>query len=285
MNARRTSTGRQALSLAVAAAMALGTEGQALAAMAPTAGTKGQVSASAETSAQPTANDLSAQAIDRFKAKDYEGAVRLFEEAHKLDPNPNYLFNIGRVYEEKGDIRAAVDFYGRFVKEPGVELESRELALQRLRVLKAILQETDAQARPPGDEPPKDEPKPVAEGPKEPTPVQPPPKEDPSIGKLRGAGFALLGVGGVAMVVGGILGGVTLSKQKQLEGLHDYDARLELGKQGRSLAVTTDVLIISGGALLLTGVILVGVSASKRRANSVAARRVWPTGFGLAGRF
>jgi hypothetical protein len=205
-----TSTARRATALAVAAALTFCTEGQALAAMAQGAGAQGQVSASAETPAAPTPNDLSAQAIDRFKAKDYEGAARLFDEAYKLDPNPNYLFNIGRVYEEKGDIRAAVDYYQRFVKEPGVELESRELALQRLRVLKAILQETDAQNKPPGDQP-KDTP-PVAEGPKdEPKPEQPPP-DDAKPKKMRTAGFVLLGIGGVGMAVGGILGGVTLSK-------------------------------------------------------------------------
>ena len=53
---------------------------------------------------------------------------------------------IGRVFEEKGDIRSAVDYYQRFVKEPGVDIGSRELAVQRLRVLKAILNETEAPA-------------------------------------------------------------------------------------------------------------------------------------------
>jgi tetratricopeptide (TPR) repeat protein len=286
VNAQRTSTARRATSLAVAAALALGTEGQALAAMAPAAGTKGQVSAStpAPTGA-PTPGDLSAQAIDRFKAKDYDAAAKLFEEAYKLDSNPNYLFNIGRVYEEKGDIRAAVDYYQRFVKEPGVELEARELALQRLRVLKAILEETDGKKEPPTDEP-KDEQPPPVEGPKEPTKTQPePPAEDPGAKKMWTAGFVLLGIGAVGMAVGGILGGVTLSKQNQLEGIHDYKARVDLAEQGRGLALGTDVLLGVGGALVLTGIILVGVSASKRRAKAVAARRVWPTGLGLAGRF
>ena len=77
------------------------------------------------------------------------GECALFEQAYAIDPNPNYLFNIGRVYEEKGDIRSAVDHYQRFVKEPGVDIGSRELAVQRLRVLKAILNETEAPAATP----------------------------------------------------------------------------------------------------------------------------------------
>jgi tetratricopeptide (TPR) repeat protein len=271
----RTSTGHKAMSLALAAVMTLGTEGQVLAAMAPATGPSGQVAASGQ-----SAGDLSAQAIDRFKAKDYDAAARLFDEAYKLDPNPNYLFNIGRVYEEKGDIRNAVDYYQRFVKEPGVELESRELALQRLRVLKAILQETDA-----AEAKPEPETKPEPEPETKPEPIRQPPPEDPRPRKLQLAGYGLLAVGGVATVVGGILGGVTLAKQNELAGIHDYNSRVDLAARGKSLALGTDVLIFTGGALLVTGVILVAVGAAKRKGKSVAARRVLPAGFGLVARF
>lgn len=287
----RASIGHKAWSLALAAAMILGTEGQVLAAMAPAKGSKGQAAGEATAtgpaeaqppaSGGPTASDLSGQAIERFKAKDYDAAARLFDEAYKLDPNPNYLFNIGRVYEEKGDIRAAVDYYQRFVKEPGVELESRELALQRLRVLKAILQETDAAAQP--EEQPKPEPEPVKT---EPEPAKPAPApEDPRPRKLQVAGYGLLAVGGVATVVGGILGGVTLSRQNRLDETTDFQSRVDLAEGGRSLALGTDVLLFTGGALLLTGVILVAVGASKRKAGAVARRRVVPTGLGVMARF
>lgn len=273
MTATRASTGHKMLSLALAATLTLGTEGQVLAAMAAETGSIGQEAG------EPTASDLSGQAIERFKAKDYDAAARLFDEAYKLDPNPNYLFNIGRVYEEKGDIRSAVDYYQRFVKEPGVELESRELALQRLRVLKAILAETDAKAAP-DPEPKKPDPEPA-----KPEPVKAPPPEDPRPRKLQLAGFGLLAVGGVATVVGGVLGGVTLSKQNELADIHDFDTRVDLAARGKSLALGTDVLIFTGGALLLTGVILVAVGASRRKAANASARRVQPTGLGLVARF
>lgn len=261
------------MAILVAAAMLVVGEGRALAA-APPAGAKGQAGASA----QPTAADLSAQAIERFGAKDYDAAVRLFEEAHKLDPVPNYLFNIGRVYEEKGDIRAAVDYYQRFVKEPGVELAARELALSRLKVLKAILAETE-EKKPDEDAPKPEEPPPTKV---EPSPAKAEPPPD-NTRKMRLAGFALLGVGGAAMATGGVLGGLALSKENQLAENHDYAMRVDLAKSGTSLALGTDVLLGLGGALLLTGVILVGVSVAKKRRADVA--RVWPAGLGLAGRF
>lgn len=178
-----------AAALAVALGVAPGASGQALATMSGETGEAIQEPAAA----QPSAADLSAQAIERFQVQDYDAAVRLFEEAYAIDTVPNYLFNIGRVYEEKGDIRSAVDYYQRFVKEPGVEIEARELALQRLRVLRGVLQETDpeeqpkpepAEATPPAAEGPRPEPQPEA-------PPLPPPPPDPK--KLAGAG--LLGAG------------------------------------------------------------------------------------------
>ncbi|WP_096334398.1 tetratricopeptide repeat protein [Nannocystis exedens] len=236
-----------------------------------------------QAAAQPTAADLSAQAIERFKARDYDAAVRLFEEAYAIDKVPNYLFNIGRVYEEKGDIRAAVDYYQRFVKEPGVEIEARDLALQRLRVLKGILQETDpAEAKPAPAAP---APAPVAEGPKpEPAPVKPA-APDPKWRTMKLAGAGLLGVGGGALLVGGVLGGLALSKQSQLDATHDFAARQDLKRDGERLALATDVLIIGGAVLALTGVVLVAVGVSKGKSSAVAERRVLPTGTGLVARF
>ncbi|MDC0719844.1 tetratricopeptide repeat protein [Nannocystis bainbridge] len=231
---------------------------------------------------QPSAADLSAQAIERFQARDYDAAVRLFEEAYAIDRVPNYLFNIGRVYEEKGDIRSAVDYYQRFVKEPGVEIEARDLALQRLRVLKGILQETDPAAKP---APVAATPEPVVEGPKPaPEPPRPAPP-DPKWRTMKLTGAGLLGAGGGALIVGAVLGGLTLSKQNQLDTTHDWAARQDLVQGGQRLAVATDVLLIGGAVVALTGAILLGVGVSKGKSKNVAERRVLPTGTGLVARF
>lgn len=265
-----------ALAGSLVAGVVPGTQGQVLAAMSSGAGSMEQAAA------QPSAADLSAQAIERFNARDYDAAVRLFEEAYAIDKVPNYLFNIGRVYEEKGDIRSAVDYYQRFVKEPGVEIEARDLALQRLRVLKGILQETDPGEKPAEAAP---TPAPVVEGPKpEPPPVRPA-APDPKWRKMKLTGAGLLGVGGGALIVGGVLGGLTLSRQNQLDATHDYAARQDLKQGGERLAIATDVLIIGGAVLALTGVALLAVGISKGKSSAVAQRRVLPTGTGLVARF
>ncbi|MFY0531028.1 hypothetical protein [Nannocystis pusilla] len=101
--------------------------------------------------------------------------------------------------------------------------------------------------------------------------------------KLTGAG--LLGVGGGALIIGGVLGGLTLSKQNQLDATHDYAARQDLKQGGERLAIATDVLIIGGAVLALTGVALLAVGISKGKSSAVAQRRVLPTGTGLVARF
>lgn len=205
------------------------------------------------------AGDLSAQAIERFKAKDYDAAVRLFEQAYAIDPNPNYLFNVGRVYEEKGDIRSAVDHYQRFVKEPGVDIGSRELAVQRLRVLKAILNETEAPATTPN--PPQSGPTPA------PTPAGGDRVDNPDPKKtMRLGGYALIAVGGVSMLVGGLFGGLTLGKKKDLDDSHVISDRQSLAHQGQTFAVISDVTLFTGAALLVTGVALAVVGRKPRAA-------------------
>lgn len=270
----------RAVSLLASASLVFcaGTSGHVLAASQdPAAGIEPAAPATGEV-APGTAADLSGQAIERFKARDYDAAARLFEQAYALDPNPNYLFNVGRVYEEKGDIRSAADYYQRFVKEPGVEIESRELALQRLRVLRAILHETEPQ---PG-QPAGATPGPTADA------GQPAPgtgADEPDRKKsMRLGGYALLGVGGVSMVVGGIFGGLTLAKKKELNGADMVVERQSLAHQGKTFALVSDVTLFSGAALAVAGLVLVLVARKPRATASSPSSALTPTfGRGQAG--
>ncbi len=258
----------RAVSLLASASLVLcaGTSGHVLAASqdpaagaGASAGTGAALTTPAAQAPAPgTADDLSGQAIERFKARDYDAAARLFEQAYALDPNPNYLFNVGRVYEEKGDIRSAADYYQRFVKEPGVEIESRELALQRLRVLRAILHETDPE---PG------QPATAASGPQaDATPPAPTPGADETdrSKSMRLGGYALLGVGSISVLVGGVFGGLTLAKKNELDDIHMADERKALAREGKTFALVSDVTLFTGAALAVTGLVLVLVARKGR---------------------
>jgi tetratricopeptide (TPR) repeat protein len=213
------------------------------------------------------ASKLSDQAIEKFQAKDYDGAVALFEQAYSIDPEPNYLFNIGRVHEEAGNLEKAVEFYAKFVKQPGVDIDSREVALDRLKVLRAILEETT--------EKPKDEPKddPDDDQAVEPPPPQPPVDEDAKRKKknIRIAGFVLLGIGAGALIGGGVAGGLAQGDYNKAQDATDPAEGAALLDSSQTKSLAANVLFPVGGALALTGVILVAVGFAKPKSTSRVA--------------
>jgi tetratricopeptide (TPR) repeat protein len=216
------------------------------------------------------AEQLSARAIEEFNAKNYDKAVELFKQAYEVDPQPNYLFNIGRVYEEAGNLESAVDFYGQFVKQPGVDIDAREVALERLRVLRAILEETKQPD-------PKDDPEPDPEPEVEPQP-DPEPVPDPSLEKdkrkrkvMRGAGFGLLGVGAGVLIGGAVLGALAQGDNRKADEAASLAERRDLLGSSQGKALGADVMFGIGGALLVTGVVLVALGFSKPKSGSKVA--------------
>lgn len=211
---------------------------------------------------------LSDAAVAAFKAREYDKAVDLFQQAYALDPQPNYLFNIGRVYEEKGDLEKAVANYQEFVKQPGVDLEARENATARLKVLRQTLAELREDAEP--------EAKPDA------TPIDPGPSpaEEAAAAKkrkMRIAGYSLLGVGGGALVIGAVFGGLALGKSNDAKDAAFVDDKLSLRQEAKGRAAVGDGLLITGGVLAAAGLALVLATLGKGRAKAgtdTAAGRV-----------
>lgn len=217
---------------------------------------------------------LSEEAIAKFQAKDYDGAIELFERAYELDPQPNYLFNIGRVHEEAGNLEAAVKYYAKFVKQPGVDLDSRGVALERLKVLREIVQETGEPDEPEpdaseSDDSESDEPQDQLE------PAEPPPPVDDGAAKkrkaMRGAGFGLLGVGAAALIAGGVVGGLAQADNNNAGSAATPNESQDLLDSSQTKALAADVMFGVGGALVLTGVILVAVGFKKPKTSERVA--------------
>lgn len=240
------------------------------------------------------ADALSDEAVLKFEAKAYDEAVDLFEQAHAIDPQPNYLFNIGRVYEEKGDLENAIVFYQRFVGESGVDLESRQVATERLKVLREAVKQLH-------DEP--------AGGTTEPGPAtDPQPERDTEVDrpqdtertrKLRIAGYSLMGVGGAALIAGGAVGGVALGTTRDADDAMFVDDQESLRRKARTQAGAADGLFIAGGVLAVVGLVLVlstlraGQGGRAKASRATAERRTsfapafgrTGVGFGLQHRF
>jgi hypothetical protein len=204
------------------------------------------------------ADTLSDEAVEAFKAKDYDTAIDKFQRAYDLDPQPNYKFNIGRVYEEKGgleNLEQAVKFYQEFVQSPGVDLESREAATQRLKVLRPTVEELRAQ-KAAADDGTDDPTTPATDAAAD----RPPPVDDGAKArkrKLRIAGYSLIGVGGLGLVIGSVFGGLALSKSNDADDAPHIDDRISLRQEAKSRAAVADGLLITGGVLAGVGLILV----------------------------
>ncbi len=234
-------------------------------------------------SVESQVDELNARAIEKFQAKEYEQAVALFEEAYALQPEPNYLFNIGRIYEESGNLERSVEFYERFVKEPGVPLDARERGLERLRVLRAILEETAPKPEPEVE--PEPEPEPEAEPETKPEPEPEPEPEPTKPPALRIAGYAVLGTGGVLLATAGVLAGLAKARANELVDQHTLERRNDTIESGRAMALSADVLFGVGGAATVAGLVMVLVTVRRKpEASARASVSPWVTrhGSGLA---
>lgn len=230
-------------------------------------------------SAASDAPDVAAmvtEASAAFDAGDFDGAVAAFERAYAAKPDPRFLYNIGRIHEEAGQLDLAVVYYRRFVAEPGVELEQRDLASQRIEVLTRI-RTTLAPASPAVPPPRVSEP---AQTPRDETP----PRTDALGRAMRNTGIGLLAGGAAMLVTSAITGTFARSTESELGDENNPVRRRDLVDRGRSLALTTDIVMSLGAALAVVGTVLTATGATRmRRARRDVA--VQTSGAGLRLRF
>ena len=76
--------------------------------------------------------------VEHFKAKRFEDAVREFNKAYRLDPNPVLVFNMARAFEELKQYEAAIEFYRRYLTmaPDAPDRQTVEDSLRTLEILK-----------------------------------------------------------------------------------------------------------------------------------------------------
>jgi tetratricopeptide (TPR) repeat protein len=212
-----------------------------------------------------------------YEIANYKEALDEFEKAYKLQPLPALLYNIGRCHESLGNLKAAVASYRDYL--------AREKEISDRATIEARIANLEKRIKPAEPAPPT-EAQPVAP----PAEASPVPDATDRPRWRRPTGWALVGVGGAALVVG-IVGGVMV-KQKNNEftqgaGNKTYTELqqiADLGKRWQSVEIASlvvgGVLAAAGGGLLIWD----AMGKSKRR---TSALRLTPfvsaAGFGLAG--
>ncbi len=202
------------------------------------------------------AEQKAAQAFAAYQAKRYAEAVTLYIEAYEAAPNADMLYNLARIYDTKlGDRPLAINFYRRYIAEPGavpdrIQLANERLALLREAELAAAQPTAPALAEAPGVAAPA-----LA-------PVRPVSREAEggwSTGETIGAVVGATGV--VALGVGAGFGVMAMSETRTARDLCDdhlcrEQRGIDAAESASSHATVSTVGLASGGALVAVGAAL-----------------------------
>lgn len=77
-----------------------------------------------------------------YAEEDLETAFRELKTAHDIYAKPSILFNLGLISEKQGELERAAKYYREFIGSPGIGLEKRKRASERLAAVREILDAT-----------------------------------------------------------------------------------------------------------------------------------------------
>lgn len=197
---------------------------------------------------------LYAEGVALYRAQKYTAAVEKFEEAYRLFPEPNLLFNIGKAKEASGDLDGAMVAYEKCAASSEATASTRAKATERASMLrtaklKSKVAPSDAELSP--------APAPGVTG--APVTVATNPKKSEGPGVLPwvvgGIGVALVGTGAVFFGLGASdHGKIADAKSNAMNGvapLTRVEAE-ELADSGESKK-TIGTALIAGGVVAAAG--------------------------------
>lgn len=238
--------------------------------------------------AEPSPEDLFQEGVRFFRDGRYNQAMALFRKVFERDPNPFVLFNIGRCYEELGELEDAEKYYQRSVGLEGLPREAKVDALQRLERLQSQLKRRAEERRVRGEALMRiDRGVFAARAAADRSPVtstptpQPAASNGPGWGTWTGIGLITLGIAGLG--VGGVFYSDVednLDRQRDLSTVYIEDGNeairtmnpakarnaQQAGAEVNALADTIEddqllsaAFFTAGGVLLLGGVTLIAI--------------------------
>lgn len=197
------------------------------------------------------AEERSRRGVELYQEGRYAEAISEMLAAYQLVADPGLLYNIGRIYQQMGEVELALDYLTRFVKEPGADPGRVQKALGHIKALREAQQAAAAA--------PVDEAAPVEEAVSEPLEVV-----EVSQGPDRTLVWVVGGVGVASLVFGGVLGGLAWSASEDVTGEGgSFETRRDAQSRGRALALGADIGLGVGVAALTTAVVLYAVSGDE----------------------
>jgi len=215
------------------------------------------------TNAAQLAEVHSRKGVEHYQAGEYPEAVAEMLLAYKQVADPALLYSIARIYEKLSEPDIAISYYQRFVVADGAEPTRVKKALEHVQRLKntpktipeaiAVDIEDKAAAQPNTESPPVSE---------DPAPNQnaiadsegPTMTEDEQHSNVLP--FALMGIGAVTLGVGGYFGVQAQGALDDVDNLNlSYSERRKAQANGRDDAHMADILLLTGTALAVSGLV------------------------------
>jgi tetratricopeptide (TPR) repeat protein len=210
----------------------------------------------------PAARALYDRGLSLYQSKDYAAAIKALEEGFALEPRREFLFADAQARRLSGDCRGAVPLYQRFLEmtPPPVQASATHIALARCAQQMASERPAPPQLV---------------------VPPPPPPAPPPPWTRDRW-GAALLGAGGVGLVVGGAFLWASYAALPASDGgMHDVHAAADAKAESRHTVAV--LAFVGGGALAAAGVARYAWVRRERRAH--ATLTLVPGGLALEGSF
>lgn len=234
------------------------------------------------------AEQYAADAYNAYSRNDFTAAVALYRKALDAAPSADITYNLARIYDTKLKNRArAIEYYGRYIADPGGEPKRVQAAVERLAVLREQQRIASGDTLPP-----------PAAG--DPTRLDaPPPERETGLTAAQLVGTVVGAVGIGAIASGAAFGFAAKSKADVAHTWCDGDEcrsqrGVDAAHSASDLALVSTTAFIAGGALVLGGVALLVFGGRSERAVSAHTERTqsysaWidRRGFGvqLAGHF
>jgi tetratricopeptide (TPR) repeat protein len=195
------------------------------------------------------------KATRAYDVQKYGEAVDEYQKAYEIGGDPAMLYNVAQSYRLADQLPDALRFYRRYLQR-SPNARNREDVERKITELERTVEDrrrAAAQAAPVVVAAPA---VPVSQ-----TPV-PPLVRDEGGGGARVAGIVLASVGAAALITAGITGKLASDKADKItqgsKTMATFDPNLE--KNGKTLNTVTIASAIAGGALAVTGVVLIVMS-------------------------